>query len=187
MLPNFLNSDHEGGVVSSNAVSAIMAESPFTLVNEPMSDFFDRTEPNWLNGFKVGSADLILSSYRRLLGQDMLPTADSGESMSHRLYHAPGVVLAHDTAEDPIFFYGNLAAQALFEFSWPELVKLPSRFSAEPLAREERRRLLDKVAQEGFISNYAGIRISRTGKRFYVANVVVWNLVDAEGTKKLLS
>ena len=148
-----------------------------------MPELFDRAEPGVLNGFQAGSADLILRSYRRLIGQDLLPAAVSGESMAHRLYHSPEVVLAHDTAADPIFFYGNLAAQALFEFSWLELVKLPSRFSAEPVARDERQRLLDQVAQEGFITDYAGIRVSRTGKRFHVANAIVWNLVDPEGTK----
>lgn len=91
------------------------------------------------------------------------------------------VVLAHDTAVDPVFFYGNLAAQHLFELNWNELVQLPSRFSAEPVARDERQRLLDLVTSQGFIDNYSGVRIAKSGKRFLIKHATVWNLRGKEG------
>jgi hypothetical protein len=33
----------------------------------------------------------------------------------------------------------------------------------------------------GFVDDYAGVRISRTGKRFRIEQAIVWNVVDAEG------
>ena len=43
------------------------------------------------------------------------------------------------------------------------LHRTPSRLTAEPVAREERARLLDEVTRNGFIANYAGVRISSRG------------------------
>jgi hypothetical protein len=47
--------------------------------------------------------------------------------------------------------------------------------------REERQRLLDCVRRQGYIDDYAGVRISATGKRFRIARASVWNLLDASG------
>jgi hypothetical protein len=140
---------------------------------------YDRARPSPDNAFQFSHARLLLDSHRSLLKQDLLesPFMEIGRA----LYEAPMVVLAHDTSADPVFFYGNLAAQRLFEMSWEELVKLPSRFSAEPLARDERQRLLDLVARQGFIDNYSGVRIAKSGKRFLIEHATVWNLLGQEG------
>lgn len=58
---------------------------------------------------------------------------------------------------------------------------MPSRLSAEPVSREERARLLAEVSKNGFIDNYTGVRISRTGKRFLIEHAIVWNLLDEQG------
>lgn len=138
---------------------------------------FDRREPSPDNGFQVDSARLILTSHVRLLGSPLLPAA---EDSGRQLYAAPFVVLAHDTAPDPVFFYANLAAQRLFEMSWNDMVRLPSRLSAEALAREERQRLLDHVSRDGYIDDYAGVRISASGRRFRITGATVWNLLDGD-------
>jgi hypothetical protein len=108
---------------------------------------FDRDEPGTANGFQAASAALILDSHLRLVQRPLL--ADSpGMTIARRLYHASFVVLAHDGTPDPVFFYANLCAQQLFEMSWRQMVSLPSRRSAEPVAQTERRRLLDRVSQQ---------------------------------------
>jgi hypothetical protein len=58
---------------------------------------------------------------------------------------------------------------------------LPSRLSAEPLARDERARLLARVTEFGFVDDYSGMRISGRNKRFMITNATVWNLLDADG------
>ncbi len=59
--------------------------------------------------------------------------------------------------------------------------RLPSRLSAEPLLREERARLLERVTRDGLIEDYAGVRIASTGRRFRISNASVWNLIDETG------
>lgn len=121
---------------------------------------------------------LIAESYERLLGQ---PLVSPLPSLQQALWEAPRVIVAHGTESDPVFFYGNRLALQVFEMDFADFVRLPSRFSAEPLARDERARLLERVTSDGFIDDYAGVRISARGKRFRIAQAVVWNLLDAEG------
>jgi len=141
----------------------------------------DRSEPSEGNGFQTASAQLILDSYRRLTGRQLVSRDGSPVDQARAMYFAPFVVLAHDSAADPVFFYANMAAQHLFEMSWHELVQLPSRYSAEPLAREERARLLQRVGQHGFIDDYSGVRVARSGKRFEVRQATVWSLLALDG------
>jgi len=142
---------------------------------------FDRTEPNESNRFQVENARLIVLSHLRLLQRELLPDTGNMVDLARRFYQAPFIVLAHDTAPDPVFFYANQAAQQLFEMSWQEMVRLPSRHSAEPILREERERLLSCVTRQGYIEDYAGIRITATGKRFKITNATVWNLIGDAG------
>jgi hypothetical protein len=142
---------------------------------------FDRAEPDASNRFQATSAELIVASHLRLVQRALLPAAGAIDDLALRLYLAPVCVLAHDTAPDPVFFYANLAAQQRFEMSWQDMVRLPSRLSAEPLLREERARLLACVRRQGFIDDYAGVRISSSGWRFMIQRATVWNLVDAGG------
>ncbi len=90
-------------------------------------------------------------------------------------------MLAHNTDPDPRFIYANKAAQACFGYGWDEITRLPSRLSAEPVAREERQRLLDAVARHGFATGYSGLRIAKSGRRFSIEDGVVWQLIDGNG------
>jgi len=121
---------------------------------------------------------LIADSYARLLGQ---PLVDSQDDLAEALWQAPRVIVAHGTEADPVFFYGNRLALHTFDMDFASFTRLPSRYSAEPLAREERARLLERVSRDGFIDDYAGVRISASGKRFRIERAVVWNLVDRAG------
>jgi hypothetical protein len=49
--------------------------------------------------------------------------------------------------------------------------------------RDERARLLERTLRDGYVDDYAGIRISSTGKRFRIEQAIVWNLVDAAGIR----
>ena len=77
--------------------------------------------------------------------------------------------------------FANRAAQACFEYSWDELTALPSRLSAEAPNRQERQALLDKVAAQGYATGYRGLRIARSGRRFWIEDGIVWQLIDAAG------
>ncbi|MDP3837486.1 MAG: MEKHLA domain-containing protein, partial [Methylococcales bacterium] len=62
-----------------------------------------------------------------------------------------------------------------------QLINLPSRASAEPINQAARAELMHQVTTRGFITDYQGVRISRTGKRFAIRNAIVWNLTDSSG------
>jgi hypothetical protein len=121
---------------------------------------------------------LIADSHARLTGCDLV--VRSGD-LRDALWNAGAVIVAHGTEPDPLFFYGNRSALSLFEMEWSAFVGMPSRLSAEPLLREERARLLERVSRDGFIADYCGVRIAASGKRFRIERAVVWNLIDAAG------
>ncbi len=123
-------------------------------------------------------AACLLRSFRHWTGRDLIPADGSPEELARRLFRQPFVVISHGTEKDPILNYGNQAALSLWEMSWEEFTKTPSRLTAEPMNREERAGLLAEVAKKGFIDDYRGVRISKTGRRFRVEKAVVWNLLD---------
>ncbi len=128
---------------------------------------------------------LLAGSHARLTGAPLLPEDVAGgdpAAQARWLYEsAPFCVLAHNTDADPRFVYANRAAQARFEYGWDEFVTLPSRLSAEAPDRAERQRLLDAVARDGFIGDYRGLRIARSGRRFWIERATVWQLIDEAG------
>ena len=54
----------------------------------------------------------------------------------------------------------------------------PARQSAEAVNWERRQKLLEQVAQHGFVDDYQGVRISAAGKRFRIEQTTIWNVVD---------
>jgi hypothetical protein len=139
----------------------------------------------WFAPAALAQAVLISRSYRHWLARDLLPAIGASDpdvqTLAKALFDAPRVVVSHGTEADPVLNYGNRSALTLWEMSWEELIRIPSRHTAEAVAREERARLLDEVTRHGFISNYAGVRISSTGRRFRIFEATVWNLIDTEG------
>jgi PAS domain-containing protein len=127
----------------------------------------------------AGRESLIVESFARLTGEPLVPP---GSMVTQILWSLPGAVVAHGTEEDPIFFYANRLALDLFEISASEFIRMPSRLSAEPLAREERAKLMERVTRDNLIDDYSGVRISAKGNRFMIERATVWNLIDAEGT-----
>lgn len=129
-------------------------------------------------------ADLVgtlRESLVRLTGRDLAEGLDLSHGLDHAVRHAPYVLVAHDTAPDPVFVYGNDTALSLFELDWDAFTSLPSRLSAEPVERDERERLLHRVAEHGYIDDYRGVRVSSTGRRFVIEDAVVWDVVDHDG------
>lgn len=120
----------------------------------------------------------IAASFARLLGRPLVTT---GQDAAAALWQAPAAIVAHGTEDDPLFFFANRAALAAFDCPLDRFIGMPSRLSAEAPLREERQALLDRVTAHGFIDDYAGVRISATGRRFRIDGAIVWNLIDAGG------
>ena len=94
---------------------------------------------------------------------------------------APFAVVSHGIGVDPVFNYGNQRALDMFEMSWEAFTVLPSRLSAETVNQAERIKLLNSVTKHGYIHNYSGIRISKSGRRFMIRDATIWNLISPEG------
>jgi hypothetical protein len=130
----------------------------------------------------VAWTQILLDSYRQLVGKQLLLGRDLHHiDQAQNLYQASFVVVSHGIQTDPILNYGNQLALNLWEMSWEELTHTPSRLTAEPVNWEIRRQMLSQVERQGFIDNYQGIRISKSGQRFQIDRAIVWNLTDQVG------
>jgi len=125
---------------------------------------------------------LLLDSYRRWLGRELLEPRGTPADDARALFEAPFVVVSHGTEADPIFNYGNRTALDLWQMDLPTFLGTPSRQTVEPSLRDERERLLQRTVRDGFADNYSGIRISATGRRFRINQAIIWNLIDKTGT-----
>lgn len=135
--------------------------------------------PSAQNDWLITHIHLLCDSLYKLTGRHLVEPGLSAIDAARYVYHAPFVVLSHNTDFDPVLTYANLAGQQLFEMNWETLTTTPSRRTAEALLREERDQLLQRVSQCGFIDDYAGVRVSATGRRFRIERAMVWNLGDA--------
>lgn len=138
-------------------------------------------DPVWQNPAVIEQTQTILRSLKHFTGRSLVPCNHAAERAAEEVFHAPFVLVSHGTEADPILNYGNATAQSLWEMSWEELTRTPSRMTAEAPERTERTRLLTAVMENGFIDSYSGVRISKSGRRFRIARATVWNLVTPEG------
>jgi hypothetical protein len=136
----------------------------------------------WQRESVIAQSVVMADSYRLCTGRELLPGARDPRELARGLFEAPFVVVSHGTEVDPVLNYGNSAALALWEMTWDELTRTPSRLTAEAPERAERERLLAAVTARGFIDDYSGVRISRSGRRFRITRATVWNLVAADGS-----
>ncbi len=129
----------------------------------------------------ISHSECLLRSLAHWTGRDLTPGVSDPRERARILFEAPFVLVSHGTEVDPILNYGNRSALTLWDTTWEELTRMPSRLTAEAPNREERARLLERVTRDGFIADYSGVRISRTGRRFRIAEATVWNLITPEG------
>lgn len=134
----------------------------------------------WQSERVIGHTACMARSLAQWTGRTLCAGAGSPLALARRVFEAPFVLVSHGTEPDPILNYGNRAALELWEMTWEELTRTPSRLTAEAPERAERARLLDAVARHGFIDDYSGVRISRTGRRFRIHRATVWQLLSED-------
>lgn len=129
----------------------------------------------------VKHVETLCVNYLRLTGRELIASGTDAVDVARRLADAPFAVVSHGIQDDPVFNYGNNLALKLFEMTWDEFTALPSKRSAEAPDQVERTRLLSQVSRQGYVDNYSGVRISKSGRRFMIKSATVWNLFDADG------
>ena len=135
----------------------------------------------WQNLPVIAQIQTIARSLKHWTGRELIPGNWTALELAEKMFHAPFVLVSHGTEADPVLNYGNATALSLWEMSWAELTRTPSRLTAEAPNREERARLLAAVTAQGFIDDYSGVRISKTGRRFRIQRATVWNLLAEDG------
>jgi hypothetical protein len=131
--------------------------------------------------FLIRHIAILRASYQHWIGKPLLDSSLDDAAAVQWLDAATFAVVSHGTQTDPIFNYANRAALQLFEMSWEVFTALPSRLSAGPMERDDRARLLQRVTRDGYIDDYAGVRIAANGRQFRITHATVWNLLDEAG------
>lgn len=132
----------------------------------------------WQHETIIRHTQRLLHSYQYWIGQSLLDLNASPEDVAQGLFEAPFVVVSHGMEPDPIFNYANRKALELWELSWNDFIQMPSQKSVDKIMREDRERLLIEVVTKGFTRDYTGIRTSSSGKRFWIKDTVLWNVLD---------
>jgi len=142
----------------------------------------DKSQP-WLQPELVQHIQRLCYSFQHWTGTPLILTSSNNSSLevANLLFNADFVVVSHGTQADPILNYGNQKALELWKMDWQTFTSTPSRYTAEPVERSEREKLLAQAKSQGYISNYRGIRIASNGDRFYIDQAIIWNVVDQEG------
>jgi MEKHLA domain len=131
----------------------------------------------WQEKEIIRHSQRLLHSFKHWTGNSLLDVSGTPEEIAQALFEAPFVLVSHGTEANPIFNYANRKALELWELSWEEFTKMPSRKTAEEVVQAERDRLLLEAATKGF-SYFSGVRITSTGKRFEIKDGILWNLLD---------
>lgn len=137
--------------------------------------------PVWRQPEVIRWSKILARNFKQLLGKELINSVSTPEKLAENLFYAPFVLISHSIQADPILNYGNQTALQLWSTSWDELIKTPSRLTAESANRDTRASILEQVTSQGYIDNYQGVRISRTGQRFLIEEVIIWNLTDESG------
>ncbi|MDQ6733075.1 MAG: MEKHLA domain-containing protein, partial [Nitrospirota bacterium] len=99
----------------------------------------------------------LLTSYHCWTGRELIERVGSVTQQAQALFSAPFVVVSHGGQADPILNYGNRAALDIWEMTWEDLCRTPSRLTAEPTDQVERARMLAEAEARGYISDYRGV------------------------------
>ena len=140
-------------------------------------------EAAWLGADQQALACQILNSHQHGFKAALIAGSNKHSPtrvVAEELFNCGFPVLAHDRADDPMLTYANAAALQLWETSWAELIGLPSRLTAPERERAERRNALGEAQALHALTGYAGIRISRKGRRFQIHNARIWTLWDEQ-------
>lgn len=137
--------------------------------------------PAQLNDKWIAQTRLLLDSFQRATGRPLMTRSGDAAEEAERLFAAPFVVVAHGPEADPILNYANRAGLQLWEMPAADFIRTPSRLTAEPALRAAREKLLAETTRKGFVSDYEGVRIGASGRRFLIQNVTIWNIAGADG------
>jgi hypothetical protein len=137
----------------------------------------------WETEAIIHHSQRLLQSFHHYLGRPLLPDLRAGSPrlQAQQLFEAPCIVVSHGIEDEPIFNYGNALALALWELSWTELIRFPSRQTAQGADQPERAKMLAQAKAQGYFEGYVGDRTTASGQRFRMEDGLIWTVVDETG------
>lgn len=127
---------------------------------------------------------LLGESFASITGRALIEGSRPDDpDYAQALFHSPRPLVSHGAEADPIFCYANAAALSLWAMDWDSFTRMPSRLSAEADTdiQTDRSHYLRQAAERGWVCDYTGIRRGANGRRFRIAQTVLWTLRDREG------
>ncbi len=136
-------------------------------------------ENDWQSPFVAA----LVASFDRATGGDLVSEAGlDPAALGRSAWDGNFALLSH--GNDAILTYANRFALGLWEMDWPTMLVTPSRETApQGEDRDTRAALMDEVARNGFIRNYTGRRVSRSGRLFLIERATVWTMTDEKGAR----
>jgi MEKHLA domain len=129
------------------------------------------------NNYHQEHVVIMLENLKLWTGFDLIEEYGfSLDKLGQQVFEADFYILSHDRTVDPILNYGNQRVLDLWEVSWDELMTMHSRETAKSVDRSTRLATIAQVKKHNYVSNYHGMRISKTGKEFQILDVTIWNL-----------
>ncbi|MBF2065727.1 MAG: MEKHLA domain-containing protein [Calothrix sp. C42_A2020_038] len=132
----------------------------------------------WQQEVIIRHTQHLLHSYQHWTGESLFDLSMAPLDLSQVLFHAPFIVVSHGMETNPIFNYANQKALELWELEWNQFIQMPSCQTVEQTEREDRQKLLEETEKKGFTDKCSGVRVSSTGKKFYIENIKLWNVLD---------
>jgi hypothetical protein len=138
--------------------------------------------PSSDNSYHKDHVLLMLDNLKRWTSYDLVQDAGfSQENLGEQIFNSNLYILSHNGAPDPILNYGNKKVLELWEVSWEELTSMYARNTAKLDDQQAREDMMRKAKEQNYVSNYNGIRISKTGREFRILEGTIWNLFTNNG------
>ena len=137
-------------------------------------------QPGPDNDFQSDFVAKVAASFARVTGGDLVAEAGLDPArLGQSAWEGDFALLCH--SPDAILTYANRFALTLWEMDWETMLRTPSLQTAPPEDRAERAAVLAGVERNGFTRDYAGRRVSRSGRLFLIERATVWRLKDEKG------
>ena len=138
--------------------------------------------PDGSNGYCLEHVSILLGNLKKWTGFDLAEEFGiSKDELGKGIFEAEFCLLSSDLSADPILNYGNQKAIDLWEMPWEELTSTRSRDTAKSDNQSDRDELMRRVNENNFVTGYSGMRVSKTGREFFIKDVTIWNLFADDG------
>jgi hypothetical protein len=136
--------------------------------------------PSPVNSYQTAFVAKLAASFARATGGDLVAEAGLDPArLGQGAWEGCFALLTHDMSA--ILNYANRFTLDLWEMDWETMRQTPSRLTAPEEDRAARAELMAAVARDGFVRDYRGRRVSRSGKLFLIERATVWTMTDPSG------